>query len=150
GFYFGAAAGGWLWVASRRLRDRLISALPLVIALGHATLTTARAVLLFALSMWVAAAFAARVVDRRPIARIRTRAISAALIGSAGLIAVSTGLQLARGGEGDLTTPQEAFSHLGTWLFGHLPGFGIWLRERFDGAAPLELGHRTFGGAFQL
>jgi hypothetical protein len=150
GFYFGAATGGWLWVSSRRIRDRLIAVLPLLVALAHATLTTARAVLLFALSMWLASAFAARVVDRRPFVRIRPKAVSAALLASAALIAVSTGLQLARGGAGDLTTPQEALSHLGTWLFGHLPGFGIWLRERSDGAAPLELGRRTFGGAFQV
>ncbi|HEY5677181.1 MAG TPA: O-antigen polymerase, partial [Myxococcales bacterium] len=150
GFYFGAIAGGALWVASRRAADRAAALLPLLVALAHSTLTTARAVLLFALSMWAASAFASLVVARRPIARIRPLTLLGGAMAAAALVAVSTGMQLARGGADDLTTPQEAFSHLGTWLFGHLPGFGAWLRDGFDPGAPLQMGRRTFGGAFHL
>ena len=151
GFYCGSLFGAVLYWRARTRLDRLISFVPLVVALAYAAILTTRAVFLFAVLMWISCAVAIAIAEGRPLRKLlKPRTVVIALVLPPVVLAFFVALQLSRGGKTDLSSLPETVDHLRVWFFGHLPGFTAWLRIQIGDGTPLRLGQRTFGGLFQL
>src|SRR5205807_885586 len=130
--------GGTLMIASRLSRDRLLSCLPLLVALCYGAVMTTRAPFMFAGVMWIAAYLGSRTFSDRRLRVVSPRLLSLAiLVGAVAIVTVFVLLQTARGGQEDLTDISTTLAHVRIWFFGHLSAVTLWMKDHIhDGAEP--------------
>ena len=117
----------------------------------HAAIITAKAGIIFSLSMWIAAFLAAKVgLGNRGRAMFSAKSLLIYFAVGSGLFLLSLVLQLSRGGADDLSQVGETAAHTKVWFCGHVSGFSNWLRNALFQVKELGFGQKTFGGPFQV
>ena len=151
GTYLAALLSGLLLATKPVGIKRWISYIPLLPALGFASLLTTRSTVLYTLVLWLGAYFATRVVLNNGNDRLFT--YSQFMRGGGILLVVLLMfilLQMSRAGFNNLDGMLLLLSRLRIWFFGHLAGFSAWLEQEGLVQDSLSLGEFTFAGIFDI
>lgn len=150
--YSGPLFSGMLFGMSSSGYDRAVAFASLLPALVVTLIHTARAVVLWAVILWVSSYLAYRVTtgtDRS--LRVCFRTVTLSVVACSLVVLLFAVVQLLRGGvEVTLSNVLSILVRFRPYFFGHVAAFSSWFRDSFPDFGPTAYGARTLGGLLDL
>lgn len=147
--YLAPAAGGMLFVLRREWRWKFIALLTFIPALGVTLLQTTKAAVLFAMSLWLAGYFAARLRRGELAVFTKGHILVATVVGSL-VTALFFATSFARLASTDAALLNIVLAKLGSAAFGHMSVFSQWLNDYWNQPFDPSLGTVTFAGPLEM